>query len=42
MNTLSQNQKVVRGLSIAAIVIAGLSVIGSLITLFTASAGLQL
>lgn len=40
MNTLSQNQKVVRGLSIAAIVIAGLSVIGSLITLFTASAGL--
>ena len=40
MNTLAQNQKVVKGLSIAAIVISALAIIFSLVMVFTASATL--
>lgn len=40
MNTLVQNQKVVKGLSIAAIVISALAIIFSLVMVFTASATL--
>lgn len=40
MNTLAQNQKVVKGLSIAAIVISALAIIFSLAMVFTASATL--
>lgn len=40
MNTLAQNQKVVKGLSIAAIVISALAIVFSLVMVFTASATL--
>lgn len=40
MNTLAQNQKVVKGLSIAAIVISALAIIFSLVMVFIASATL--
>ena len=40
MNTLAQNQKVVKGLSIAAIVISALAIAFSLVMVFTASATL--
>lgn len=35
MNTLAQNQKVVKGLSIAAIVISALAIVFSLVMVFT-------
>jgi len=40
MNTLAQNQKVVKGLSIAAVVVSALAIIFSLVMVFTASATL--